>query len=98
MSGENQFNSAIPYIIILITIITAISQIYWINMGLERYDALLQIPVFYVVWTIFDIIGGGIYFHEFVGYSLKQLLLFSVGLSLIFVGIVVLAGRLKKIT
>ena len=55
--GENQFNSFPAYLFTFITIFCAVSQIYWINLGLARYDALLQIPVFYVVWTLFDVIG-----------------------------------------
>jgi hypothetical protein len=49
--GDNQFTEPLAWLIATITIVTAVSQIYWINMGLARYDALLQIPVFYVVWS-----------------------------------------------
>ena len=76
---------------------TAFSQIYWINMGLARYDALLQIPVFYVVWTLFDVIGGGIYYGEFSHFEPLQFVLFCVGVGVIFTGVVVLAGRLKNL-
>ncbi|KAJ3344552.1 NIPA-like protein 3, partial [Kappamyces sp. JEL0680] len=54
--GQNQFTSFPAYLFTAITLFCAISQIYWINLGLARYDALLQIPVFYVVWTLFDVI------------------------------------------
>ena len=66
-------------------------------MGLARYDALIQIPVFYVVWTLFDVVGGGVYYNEFEGLSPLQLALFCLGVTLIFVGVVVLATRLKAI-
>ncbi|KAJ2850833.1 hypothetical protein IWW36_001557 [Coemansia brasiliensis] len=46
---DNQFTSFLPWAILLITVFTAASQVYWINQGLLRYDALLQVPVFYVV-------------------------------------------------
>ncbi|KAJ3141439.1 NIPA-like protein 3, partial [Irineochytrium annulatum] len=46
--------------------------IYWINMGLQRYDALLQVPVFYVAWTFMDVVGGGVYFGEFDGFDAKK--------------------------
>ncbi|KAJ2488377.1 hypothetical protein IWW47_005396, partial [Coemansia sp. RSA 2052] len=48
---DNQFTSFITWGILLVTAFTAASQVYWINQGLQRYDALLQVPVFYVVWT-----------------------------------------------
>lgn len=66
-------------------------------MGLQRYDALLQIPVFYTVWTLFDVIGGGVYFDEFRGFSTKQYGLFVFAVAVIFVGVGVLAGRLKRL-
>jgi hypothetical protein len=56
-TGSNQFTSFPAYLFTFITLFCAVSQIYWINLGLARYDALLQIPVFYVVWTLFDVIG-----------------------------------------
>jgi hypothetical protein len=74
--ADNQFTEPLAWLIATITIVTAVSQIYWINMGLARYDALLQIPVFYVVWSnylvivaLFDVIGGGVYYGEFDGFS-----------------------------
>ena len=50
-TGITQFQSFSSYVFTGITLFTGFSQIYWINLGLARYDALLQIPVFYVVWT-----------------------------------------------
>jgi hypothetical protein len=56
INGSNQFDNVYAFVICGVTVGTAVSQIYWINMGLQRYDALLQIPVFYVVWTLFDVV------------------------------------------
>ena len=50
VKGNNQYTSFSPFVITGVTVFTAVMQIYWLNMGLERYDALLQIPVFYVLW------------------------------------------------
>ncbi|KAJ3332698.1 hypothetical protein HDU76_013377 [Blyttiomyces sp. JEL0837] len=94
--GDNQFNNIFAWIIFGVTVVTAVSQIYWINMGLQRYDALLQIPVFYVVWTVFDVVGGGIYFNEFDGFTTRQYSLFVLAIAIIFMGVAILADRLKK--
>jgi hypothetical protein len=96
--GKNQFTSIEAYMFTLITLFTAVSQIYWINNGLARYDALIQIPVFYVMWTLFDVVGGGIYYDEFRGFTPLQFILFCFGIVVIFSGVTVLAGRLKNIT
>ncbi|KAJ3416033.1 hypothetical protein HDV05_003392 [Chytridiales sp. JEL 0842] len=94
--NENQYNNIYAWLITAVTIITAVSQVYWINMGLQRYDALLQIPVFYVVWTLFDVIGGGVYFSEFDGFNSTQYALFFLAVGIIFVGVGVLGDRLKN--
>ncbi|XJO74685.1 hypothetical protein BDV3_005470 [Batrachochytrium dendrobatidis] len=96
--GNNQFNNFGSWLITGVTVVTAVSQIYWINMGLQRYDALLQIPVFYVVWTLFDVVGGGIYFDEFRGFNTKQYALFIFSVCVIFAGVSVLASRLKSLS
>ena len=96
-AGNNQFTTFTSYFFTLVTITTAVSQIYWINMGLARYDALLQVPVFFVVWTMFDVIGGGIYYDEFSGFKTHQFILFCGGITIIFIGVAVLAGRLKQL-
>ncbi|PIA17765.1 hypothetical protein COEREDRAFT_86024 [Coemansia reversa NRRL 1564] len=93
---DNQFNSFLPWAILLITAFTAASQVYWINQGLQRYDALLQVPVFYVVWTVFDIIGGGIYFNEFRFFTTVKYVLFVLGVAVIFSGVGLLSHRLKN--
>ncbi|KAJ3100571.1 NIPA-like protein 3 [Physocladia obscura] len=95
--GEDQFNSIYSWLIVGVTVFTALSQVYWINMGLQRYDALLQIPVFFVVWTVFDVVGGGVYFGEFDGFNARQYGLFSIAVGVIFMGVFVLADRLKRI-
>ncbi|KAI9467566.1 magnesium transporter NIPA-domain-containing protein [Coemansia mojavensis] len=92
---DNQFTSFLPWAILLITVFTAASQVYWINQGLLRYDALLQVPVFYVVWTVLDIIGGGIYFNEFKAFTAVKYVLFVLGVLVIFSGVSLLANRLK---
>ncbi|KAJ3211828.1 NIPA-like protein 3 [Entophlyctis luteolus] len=94
--GTNQFTNFNAWIIAGITVFTALGQVYWINAGLERYDALLQIPVFFVVWTVFDVVGGGIYFDEFSGFTARQYALFIFAIAVIFAGVGVLADRLRK--
>ncbi|KAI8811725.1 hypothetical protein BJ742DRAFT_674422 [Cladochytrium replicatum] len=97
VGGDNQYDNILAYVITMVTVITAVSQVYWINMGLQRYDALLQVPVFYVVWTLFDVIGGGIYFDEFKDFTTVKYILFCSGVAIIFMGVAILATRLKKL-
>ncbi|KAJ1963441.1 hypothetical protein GGI12_002050 [Dipsacomyces acuminosporus] len=93
---DNQFTNFISWVILLVAAFTAVSQVYWINQGLLRYDALLQVPVFYVVWTVFDIVGGGVYFNEFMLFTTVKYVVFAVGVAVIFSGVGLLSHRLKN--
>ncbi|KAI9229647.1 MAG: hypothetical protein DHS80DRAFT_13625, partial [Piptocephalis tieghemiana] len=94
---NNQFNNVVSWVILIVTVITAVSQVYWINMGLRKYDALLQVPVFYCCYNILDIIGGGIYYDEFAHYTSLKYAMFILGVVLIIVGVGSLAKRLKRL-
>jgi hypothetical protein len=92
--GDNQFTSFIAWVILIVTVVTAVSQVYWINMGLKKYDAMLQVPVFFTIWVLLDIVGGGIYYDEFRGFTVEKYVLFCVGVLTVFFGVALLAKRL----
>ncbi|KAG0358790.1 magnesium transporter NIPA-domain-containing protein [Gamsiella multidivaricata] len=92
--GQNQFTSGLAWVILVVTVVTAVSQVYWINMGLKKYDALLQVPVFFTIWVLLDIVGGGIYYGEFTGFTAKKYVLFCLGVLIVFFGVALLAKRL----
>ena len=94
--GENQFVYPATYFIILSLLVFAVGQVVYINAGLARYDAMLQVPVYYVVYTIMSVVAGGVYFDEFKQFSTMQYGLFYLGISLTFIGVAILATRLKK--
>ncbi|CAB4392126.1 hypothetical protein RhiirA5_478934 [Rhizophagus irregularis] len=96
--NDNQFKDLLSWAILFITILTAIGQVYWINMGLKKYDALLQVPIFYCNWSLFDIIGGGIYYDEFRNFKTITYVGFIIGVVLIFFGVSLLSKRLSKLT
>ncbi|KAF9209108.1 hypothetical protein CPC16_003403 [Podila verticillata] len=92
--GQNQFTSVLAWVILVVTVVTAVSQVYWINMGLKKYDALLQVPVFFTIWVLLDIVGGGIYYGEFDGFTPQKYVLFCLGVLIVFFGVALLAKRL----
>ncbi|KNE61052.1 hypothetical protein AMAG_06807 [Allomyces macrogynus ATCC 38327] len=94
--GENQFRFVATYLILVGIAVTGVGQVVYINAGLQRYDALVQVPAFYVVYTLCGIVSGGLYFNEFHALSGTQFALFSVGVVLTFLGVACLAGRLGQ--
>eukprot|EP00743_Colponemidia_sp_Colp-15_P007126 GILK01007687.1.p1 GENE.GILK01007687.1~~GILK01007687.1.p1 ORF type:complete len:561 (+),score=52.69 GILK01007687.1:114-1796(+) len=89
----NEFRQPLPYVILAFLLLTAAQQLHWLNVGLRHCDALVVIPMFYVVWTIVSVVGGAVKFHEFNYFSKDQFIAFTVGTVLILVGTYLLALR-----
>jgi len=86
VSGDNQFFFGVTYIFFIMIVLCTFLQIYWLNRALRHYDALLVIPVFHVIWTLFSVLTAGIYFQDFEHYSIDQFKGFVTGLFIIFLG------------
>ncbi|KAK6089565.1 hypothetical protein P3W45_001447 [Vairimorpha bombi] len=93
-SGENQFIYLVTYVFIVGLIVCTFGQIYWLNRGLKRYDALLVVPIFHITWSILSIVTAGIYFQEFEHYDWIQFRNFFIGLLVIFIGSLFLSTRI----
>ena len=61
-------------------------------MALSMYDGLLIIPILQVCWTISAVIQGSIFFKEFSSASQHQIEWFTSGLTLVVLGVYILAG------
>ncbi|KAI5171395.1 magnesium transporter [Nematocida sp. LUAm3] len=92
--GDNQFIYPAPYLFFCLIFLCMSGQIFWINRALKRYDALLVIPVFHILWTVTSVTTAGIYFKDFSMYSPQQFRGFLLGLSLIFLGSIFLIFRM----
>ncbi|KAI5187006.1 magnesium transporter [Nematocida homosporus] len=85
-SGQNQFLGLGPYFFLGMIVLCTVGQIYWLNRALKRYDALLVIPVFHVLWTVTSVTTAGIYFKDFAMFTPSQFRNFVIGLVTIFSG------------
>jgi predicted nucleic acid-binding Zn ribbon protein len=67
---------------------------YWLNRldnGLKLYPPLFIIPVMQVFFVFFAILCGGLYFEEFLGFSVMQFIGFGIGVGMILSGVYGLA-------
>ncbi|WUR04871.1 putative magnesium transporter [Vairimorpha necatrix] len=94
ISEENQFKYFVTYVFIGGLVLCTFGQIYWLNRGLKRYDALLVVPIFHITWSILSIVTAGIYFQEFEHYDWSQFRNFFIGLGIIFIGSMFLSTRI----
>ena len=92
LSGkQNEFASWYIYFILAIWLMLVS---YWLNRldkGLMLYPPLFIIPVMQVFFVFFAIICGGLYFEEFLEFSVSQFIGFSIGVSMILTGVYGLA-------
>lgn len=94
LSGDNQFIYFSTYLFFILIFLCTCGQIFWLNRALKRYDALLVIPIFHVLWTVLSVTTAGIYFQDFLLFSSSQFKGFLLGLCVIFAGSVFLGFRL----
>jgi hypothetical protein len=91
--GINQLVRWETYMIIIAAVISALSQLRYLNAGLRHFEALFIVPVFYAFWVFGSITVGGIYFDEFDGFERWQYGVFAAGVAINVAGVAVLASR-----
>lgn len=94
LAGKNQFLNFGPYFFLGMIILCTFGQIFWLNKALKRYDALLVVPVFHVLWTVTSVTTAGVYFRDFATFSASQFRYFILGLGTIFTGSAFLGFRM----
>lgn len=94
--GDNQFLYGITYLFFANIVLFTGLQIFWMNKALRHYDALLVIPLFFVIWTLFSVLTAGIYFQDFEYYTLDQFKGFVYGLVIIIAGSFFLVSRVMN--
>eukprot|EP01036_Dinobryon_divergens_P022746 gene22746-31033_t len=88
---QNEFATWYIYFILAIWLLLVS---YWLNRldkGLMLYPPLFIIPVMQVFFVFFAIICGGLYFEEFLTFSITQFIGFSIGVTMILTGVYGLA-------
>lgn len=94
ISGQNQFLGVGPYLFASLIVLCTVGQVYWLNRALKRYDALLVIPVFHIIWTLTSVTTAGMYFKDFSMFTRSQFNYFLLGLLTIFIGSFFLVFRM----
>ena len=93
LGGKNQFNSPFTYFILTAWITSMVFWLYRMNAALRKFDGVFIIPVLQVVWTLFSIIGGGVYFREFSAFNAVDIGLFTLGVCIVIFGVYLLAPQ-----
>ena len=93
LRGEHPYVHFEMYLLVLALIVCLVTQIHFLNGGLRYHDALSIVPTYQAYWIISGVLGGCVYFQEIKTYSLLQSLMFTLGILITIVGVVLLAQR-----
>ena len=98
LGGNNQFYYPFTYFILTAWITSMVFWLYRMNAALRKFDGVFIIPVLQVVWTLFSIVGGGVYFREFSKFDAKDTALFTLGVCVVIFGVYLLAPQTVRPT
>eukprot|EP00835_Amoeboradix_gromovi_P006076 NODE_654_length_5502_cov_0.204516.p4 type:complete len:179 gc:universal NODE_654_length_5502_cov_0.204516:2086-1550(-) len=77
----------ISYVVIFTLIFSGILQIHYLNKAMARFESTQVVPIQFVFFTLFAILGSAILFNDFAEVTGRQLFLFILGCALIFFGV-----------
>ena len=92
-NGDNQFASSRHTFSFFALIAFEVIHINYLNNGLRHFDAMLFVPMFMVSMTVITSISGGIFFQEFVNFTVLQYVFYPLGLLCTVIGVFILSQR-----
>ncbi|KDO21227.1 hypothetical protein SPRG_13727 [Saprolegnia parasitica CBS 223.65] len=84
--GADAFKHPATYAIISGLVVCLLCQITFLNGGLKRFDALVVIPVYQSFWILTSVLGGIMYFEEYISMTQTEMVMFTMG------GVVTISG------
>eukprot|EP00708_Paratrimastix_pyriformis_P002666 GAFH01001417.1.p2 GENE.GAFH01001417.1~~GAFH01001417.1.p2 ORF type:complete len:532 (-),score=186.73 GAFH01001417.1:48-1499(-) len=87
LSVSNQLFHPLPWILLVICGVTAVTQIRFLNKALLHYRSSEVIPVYYVLFTTGSILAGTILYQEFNDLTWYGTISFFLGVAVVFSGI-----------
>ncbi|KAF0683504.1 Aste57867_24456 [Aphanomyces stellatus] len=91
--GAYAFKHVTTYVIIAGLVTCLLCQISFLNGGLKRFDALVVIPVYQSFWILMSVLGGIMYFEEYVSMTSMEKYMFTAGGIVTISGIIYLLGE-----
>lgn len=84
------FKYPVSWLVTAVLVITAVTQVIFLNRALQRFDSKHVVPVQFVLFTIIAIVGSAILYQDFKHVTSAQALNFFFGCLFIFTGVYIL--------
>jgi cation transporter-like permease len=92
----DDMKNPISYLAVIMTILTALTQLHVLNKGLAKFEALVVVPVYQTFLNASAITGGLIFFQEYRAMSRKDGTIYTCGLVITLVGVKMLVQQRRK--
>ncbi|BGP25889.1 hypothetical protein JCM10295v2_004830 [Rhodotorula toruloides] len=89
----NQFTSPLTWLIVILLIVCAITQVYALNLALKAYDSTFVIPVMFATYTVSAFLNTLVYLDQTKTYRLSIFLLIWASIAVVIAGVVMLSMK-----
>ncbi|KAM0748537.1 hypothetical protein T439DRAFT_327797 [Meredithblackwellia eburnea MCA 4105] len=89
----NQFTSPLTWLIVILLVIAAVTQIWCLNASLKCYDSTFCVPIFFSTYTTCGFINSLVYLDELHTYKLWVFLCIWASIAVLVVGVVLLSTK-----
>ncbi|GAB7352543.1 hypothetical protein MBLNU459_g2932t1 [Dothideomycetes sp. NU459] len=93
---KNQFNRAPSWILLLLFLFLALTQLYYLHRGLKLVTTSILYPFVFCVYNIIAILDGLIYFRQMDRLPPLHAALIAVGTVILLAGVLALSWRLSE--
>ncbi|NP_001089717.1 uncharacterized protein LOC734780 [Xenopus laevis] len=94
--GSMQLTYPIFYVMFVVMVASCIFQVKFLNQAMQLYNATEVVPINFVFFTTSAILAGVIFYQEFYGASVFNILMFIFGCFLSFFGVVLISKNQEK--
>lgn len=90
----NQFTSPLSWLIVILLVVCAVTQVYALQLGLKCADATFVVPVLFATYTTSGFLNSLVYLDQTDAYRLSIFLMIWLSIAVLIIGVVMLS--LKK--
>lgn len=90
--GKNEFTEPFPFVLIIVCLITAFSQVYCMNSGLKVCDPVIVVPVFFAFYSTLALFNTNIYYDQWYKYDVLNYCMMLLGIAIIIPGVYIISS------
>lgn len=91
--GQNQFKYLLTWVLVVIMIVTALLQLYYLNKGLRLCDTVILIPLSFCSFNVSCLFNGLVYYNQWSRLFWWQILCVMIGIVILVSGVLILSWR-----